>query len=245
MRKNILIIFLIVGSIFIILHGCKDNGSGPEIEDTSLYYVKLTMDTLQHTYPGGGGIFVIHRGDSVKSDETVEIEVETDPSIKYSLSRNRLTKDERIAEMELYPDSNIVPDRYPVKFICRYGNKIDTLKATIWHWLEIPNIRNISSIIDFVEWIDRNKPEYSISKETNWKCYCLTPASYVGGSKNKFLNEKWEVTYIVATTLPTTYRTALRRRFIDKYFTLAMKINELYKVEEISPKDFYLSYSTK
>lgn len=236
-----------VCSLFSVINGCKDSG-GPEVEeDKSPYYVKLTMDTLQHTYPGGGGIFVIHRGDSVKEDETVEIKIETDPSIKYNISSVKLTKEERISEMELFPDSNISPGKYPVKFICSYGKKVDTLKAMIWHWQEIPRIPDMKTsylLQDFIDWIDRNKPEYSISKITDWKCYTLTPAAkYLDGGPDKFINKEWEVTHlIVLHTPPWTVKAALRRRFKDKYFSLAMKINELYKVEEIPPKDFYKCY---
>jgi hypothetical protein len=139
MKNKLLFSFLcfFIGVLFFCINSCKKSDTDPIVEEeVSPYAVKLTMDTLIHTYPGGGGIFVIHRGDSIEDLQDIDLKIVTDPSIKYKLSGNTLTKSSKIVEMELFPDSLIVPGKYKVNFICKYGSKTDTLKATVWHWKE-------------------------------------------------------------------------------------------------------------
>jgi len=118
--------------VFIILititTSCSEKKSvNPNAEDSS----KITEDSGAYTleaepaavysYCGGGGLFILSMepGDNFGGD--VQLTIDASPGLNAKLTTDLLSLDEKIAEIEIYPDSSLALGVYTFKVISEHA----------------------------------------------------------------------------------------------------------------------------
>jgi hypothetical protein len=154
-------LWLLLPLIFIV--GCADDDRGvnPVKTDKGDYVLAVKYDSIR-AYPDGGGIFPVSISPGSGFEGSVTLRIEADPHLRASLSCMMLTKDAKVAEIVLRPDTLAELKHYPVRLTATHGGK-DTslvLGVELYHWGPVDREEAMVQRDRFKSWLTARNPAF-------------------------------------------------------------------------------------
>ena len=125
-------------SILMVLGTCTDRDSdavSPPTGDSGDYLLTSTYDSIR-SYPGGGGIFLVHMEPDTAFSGTIRLRRDCDVSLKATHSKTVLTASDNVVELLLSPSGSISTARYPITVVATHAKqekRLDLL-ANVLDW---------------------------------------------------------------------------------------------------------------
>jgi len=223
-----------------ITSGCSEKKIvNPNAEDSS----KITEDSGTYTleaepaavqsYCGGGGLFIL----SMEPDENfggdVQLSLNASPGLNAKLTTDLLSLDEKIAEIEIYPDSSLALGVYTFKVISEHATVKNELELSVEIVVFGPFGSPDSKYIEFIEWVESTYPIVFKDGE-KWFSFFKYPA-YDGASTWVYLSPSFEINIspLLAPPFPTRYLLRNRGEVIPVLAAKKEKDGEYLEITEI------------
>jgi len=199
--------------IVLFLSGCVLDSDSKKTVDKGSF--NLFVSPLQFkSYPGGGGMVLISLEPDTNFTGDVDLWFETDENITLIPEKSVLSMNKLIEEIEVYPDTTVIPGESQINITYRHAGITDTkIVQIILTYLPeafIPLVgigKNMS--IEIVQWLDETHPEYGIKEDNSWFHFCEDVQTT--GLIWRYINKSWDIK-ITSNAYPPRYKWYLLRK---------------------------------
>jgi len=200
------------GEVTPLLTAEKIDGEFTEIsyaEDSGTYTLEAEPTAVQ-SYCGGGGLFILSMEPGENFSGDVQLSLDASPGLNAKLTTDLLSLDEKIAEIEIYPDSSLTRGVYTFEVISEHAGFINKLDLSVEIVLFGPFGSPDSMYIEFIEWVEITYPIVFKDGE-QWFSFFKYP-DYDGASTWIYLSPTFEIYIIPRITPSSPTRYLLRNR---------------------------------
>ena len=195
--------------------GCvfdSDSSNKTESKDKGTYTLIVDPLTVE-SYPTGGGLFIITLEPSDDFEGDVNITIEANPALNAQITTEKLSLKNRVAEIEIHPDSTVTSRTDTLKVLFEHNNKTKPIILTVTICIQwgLETMPCPSWHSEFLQWIKTEHQEFSIEGGEDWFGWFKYPC-LEGVGVWMYINQKWEITVVIEVFPPFKKWFLLRKR---------------------------------
>jgi hypothetical protein len=155
------------------------------------------------SYPGGGGIFIVHFTPGSGFAGRVCLTMQADASLRARLDRSVLTLDSRVAEITIAPGMSADTGIRTVDIVATHAGDTQTvsLQVEVMIWDGTPDEFVVPKLAQLVSWVNAEHPEFGGLPNMGSFIYATYPYILIVEHWT-FLNDDWEMRMCFHVMIP-------------------------------------------